>query len=333
MEKARKPRTNISLEMVRIVRGQMSNGRSNKEIAEINLISLSCATNIANKISRGLSDEDIVRKKGRKPASNSEIKSQVSAIVQLDNALTQKGIAKVLEDSGIRRSQPFISKLLRNMEFTRKRLSLIPAERNSTRILDMRSIYCTEIRNISVERLVFLDETGFNLHTSQNYGYSLKNTKAYSVAKANRGTNQSLMCAIDVNGVVCFEIISGAYNGETFKKFIQMKLVAYFTAHRNSILIMDNCRFHHRQDVLRLFNENMIAYKFIPPYSPQLNPIEEFFSSLKAHYKMIRPRPLTLIGIRAAVASLLQERNRSLHPLFERMRNFAFLGISRHPFL
>ena len=60
------------------------------------------------------------------------------------------------------------------------------------------------------------------------------------------------------------------------KNFIENKLVSYFNQHKNSILIMDNCRFHHTQDVLKLLNQSGISYKFIPGYSPQLNPIEEF---------------------------------------------------------
>jgi hypothetical protein len=104
----------------------------------------------------------------------------------------------------------------------------------------------------------FLDETGFNLHTSTNYGYSLNNTKAYAVVRANRGTNQSLMCAIDINGVVGYKKISGSFNGEKFKTLIETKLLPYFMNHRGSILVMENCRFHHRAEVLRLLNQNGI---------------------------------------------------------------------------
>ena len=72
---------------------------------------------------------------------------------------------------------------------------------------------------------------------------STKNTKAYAVVKVNRGINQSLMCAIDINGVLGFQMESSSYNGDSFKIFIESKLSRYFEKHPSSILIMDNCRF------------------------------------------------------------------------------------------
>jgi len=123
----------------------------------------------------------------------------------------------------------------------------------------MARVYGNEMNEISLHRLVFLDETGFNLQTSQRYCNSPKNTKAFMNVKANKGINQSLMCAIDIHGVIDYEIVSGAYNGDRFKKFITEKLFLYFEEHKLSILMMNNCRFHHRQDVLGLLNSNRIS--------------------------------------------------------------------------
>ncbi|KAF7685244.1 hypothetical protein CDIK_4007 [Cucumispora dikerogammari] len=131
--------------------------------------------------------------------------------------------------------------------------------------------------HIFVERPVLLDETGFNLHTSVNYGYSLVNTKSYSAVRANRSTNQRLMCAIDINDIIAPDIIIRAYDGNKFKIFIENELLPYFLNNRGSILIMDNCGFHHRAGVLGLLNQSGIEYRFLSAYSPQLNPIEEFF--------------------------------------------------------
>lgn len=118
-----------------------------------------------------------------------------------------------------------------------------------------------------------------------------------------------------------------------FKDFIERNLLSYFREHRTSILILDSCRFHHRQDVIRFLNENYILYKFLPPYSPQLNPIEEYFGALKACFKNIRPRPQTAQDIRRVVNELLDDHNNSFESSFNRMRGFLLLGISRQPFI
>ncbi|KAF7685715.1 hypothetical protein CDIK_3536 [Cucumispora dikerogammari] len=91
--------------------------------------------------------------------------------------------------------------------------------------------------NIFVERLVFLDKTGFNLHTSVNYGYSPDNTKAYGVVRGNKNTNQSLMCAVDINDIIASDIITGAYDGDKFKIFIENELLPYFLNNCGFILI------------------------------------------------------------------------------------------------
>ena len=51
---------------------------------------------------------------------------------------------------------------------------------------------------------------------------------------------------------------------------------------------MDNARFHHSRKVLDFLKINHISYKFLPAYSPQLNPIEEYFSMIKSKYVSIR---------------------------------------------
>lgn len=67
---------------------------------------------------------------------------------------------------------------LEKLNITRKRLSLIPIERNASRVIRERTLYAFFIYRINVEDLVFLDETGFNLHSSRGYGYYIKNQKA-----------------------------------------------------------------------------------------------------------------------------------------------------------
>ena len=130
-----------------------------------------------------------------------------------------------------------------------------------------------------------------------------------------------------------YEIVSEAYNGDRFKKFITEKLFPYFEEHKLSILIMDNCRFDHKQDILGLLNPNIISYKFIHHYSPQLNPIEEFFSSVKAGYKCIKPRPSSPAEVRTYVIDVMKDRSKPLDALFERMQKFILIVLLGQPFI
>ena len=329
----RKKRVNITIEIVRIIRNQLNIGLSIKDIAIQNCISKRAVANLADKIQLGISDLNIIKKKGRKAKGMFDITNQITSIVRLDNALTQNGMLEILSEAGIRKSQSSISRLLKNAGLTRKRLSLVPDERNSERILDLRVLYAREIEQINVSKLVYLDETGFNLHSSSKYGYSERNTKAYIMVPANRGINISLMCAINLNGVIGFDFVDGAYNGDLFIRFIIEKLVPFFAVNRDNILILDNARFHHRQDVRLCLNQNNIPFKFLPAYSPQLNPIEEFFSSLKSRYNALRPRPRSRATVKLEICNVLNNLDYSFIPLFNRAKNFLEIALSRRHFI
>lgn len=163
----------------------------------------------------------------------------------------------------------------------------MPIERNSEDKINQRAIYASNIVLHPIENLILLDETCINNHLTKHYGYSPKSVKGIKPVPANRGLNLSCMCAIFKEGLIAYEIRRGSYNSEFFVEFIQNKLADFFRNNPQKILIMDNARFHHLEIVLLKLRELGFAFKFLPPYSPQLNPIEEFFSMIKSRFTSI----------------------------------------------
>ncbi|KAF7685319.1 hypothetical protein CDIK_3932 [Cucumispora dikerogammari] len=96
--------------------------------------------------------------------------------------------------------------------------------------------------------------------------------------------NISLMCAILTGGVIGYQIRDGAYNGDLFISYLREIIVLYFITKPDSILIIDNCRFHHQLSVKQFLIEKCVNFKYLPPYSPQLNSIEECFSVIKERF-------------------------------------------------
>lgn len=70
-----------------------------------------------------------------------------------------------------------------------------------------------------------------------------------------------------------------------FINFLRNKIVPEFAMNANKVLIMDNAKIHNASSVLQFCRDHSIAVKFMVPYSPQLNPTEEFFAMIKARYK------------------------------------------------
>ncbi|PWA00880.1 hypothetical protein BB558_003049 [Smittium angustum] len=98
-------------------------------------------------------------------------------IVNSDNSLTQEGIIKKLAEKGFPGvKQPTVSRRLKKLGITRKRLTLIKDQAITQENMLQKRAYSNEIFNTKYNRLLYLDETGFNLHSSNDYGYSLKGT-------------------------------------------------------------------------------------------------------------------------------------------------------------
>ena len=134
---------------------------------------------------------------------------------------------------------------------------------------------------------MFLDETGFNIHTSTNYGYSPKNKEALLFQPASKQS-----CAIIAKtGVLNFKLVEGAYNGEKFGEFLQ-ECYSKNIFQNNPIVIMDNVRFHHMDQIKSFLGSVGVDITFLPPYSPDLNPIEQVFASVKSRLDKMRPRAI-----------------------------------------
>lgn len=284
----RKAKKIANKEEVQMINRMISQNRKTKEIVESFDLSKSTVLRIIRKIREDEKYLENFEKKGgqRNPVTlvrDDRMKVLIENYLIQDSSLTQKAIQTKLSTDGYAISQSKISSLIKSMGYSRKRLTRVPEDRNSDRVLEMRRQYAISLMPIQDESMVFLDETGFNLHTSRNYGYSPLNQKAYRIVPSNRGRNTSVLAAISIRGLISYKIISGAFNGEKFAEFIENDLKPCLHANE-TILIMDNAKFHRSNVVLNMIRQLGLTYKFLPPYSPQINPIEEFFSKFKAIY-------------------------------------------------
>ena len=196
-------------------------------------VSKGAVRNILNKQQEGIDFVAAVDKRKATCIAKNSVYSDAENIlynvVSCNNAMIQSEMAnKVLESTGVTLSQPTISRKLKKMKVTRKRLVLVPEERNSEQNIEKRAIYSRRIGRLSPDKLVFLDESGFNKHLKRRYGYSNTNERAYVTVPGNRTINKSLICAINVNGPIGYEFKSGPYNSESLERFIKTQLGPYF---------------------------------------------------------------------------------------------------------
>ncbi|KAG0438357.1 hypothetical protein DMUE_3142 [Dictyocoela muelleri] len=130
-------------------------------------------------------------------------------IISSDCYLTQLGMVKKLSARGMEYSQPSISLLLSKMNISRKRLVSIADKKNDTATSESRHQFSIKYRRYDNDDLLYLDETGFRLHSKRAYEYSPVNLPARITVKANKRRNVSLMCLISVRGNFIAKLLMG----------------------------------------------------------------------------------------------------------------------------
>lgn len=146
----------------------------------------------------------------------------------------------------------------------------------------------TEVLQYPREFIVWVDETGSDRRDQiRKFGYSLRGLAPVYTRLLVRGTRVSSVVAMSSQGIIAIDMTTGTMNGDKFFDFIRGQLIPCmqpFPA-QNSILVMDNCSIHHVDEVKEELHSAGIMAIFLPPYSPDFNPCEELFSSVKYFLK------------------------------------------------
>jgi hypothetical protein len=145
--------------------------------------------------------------------------------------------------------------------------------------------YQLAIANYQPEQFVFVDETRKDDRTTyRRRGRARRGYRAESRVQFVRGVGYSVLPALTIDGFLSAEVVEGAFTKETFQRFILREVVHFMNPYpgKNSILVMDNCQIHKSRVLARILRGMGMRVMFLPPYSPDYNPIEEAFSCYKA---------------------------------------------------
>ena len=131
---------------------------------------------------------------------------------------------------------------------------------------------------------MFADESHFNRLTLRRpYAWSKRGECASRHEFQFRGAKYSILPALSLDGVLHLEVVENAVTGDVFRRFIEGLLPRMNKwPLPNSVLIIDNASIHKVAGIRELIEEHGMRLMFLPAYSPDLNPIELAFSSIKA---------------------------------------------------
>ena len=142
------------------------------------------------------------------------------------------------------------------------------------------------------EQLIFADESHFNrLTLRRSYVWSLRGERAHRSEFSFHGAKYSILPALSLDGIVHLEVVKNAITGDDFHRFVQglLPLMNKWPL-PNSVLVVDNASIHKVEGIHEMLEEHGARLLYLPSYSPDLNPIELAFSSIKAWLHAHRDR-------------------------------------------
>lgn len=190
--------------------------------------------------------------------------------------------------------------------------SFSASEQNRPEIEARRQAFWAEAAQLSRRRLIFVDESGCNTAMTPRYARAPVGERAQASRPVNRGKNISIIGAVRLSGVVAIRTFEGAVNVDKFLSFLANDLLPFTRA--GDVLIMDNLKVHRDPQVVALIQQAGVKVLFLPPYSPEFNPIELYWSCFKRLLRRVEAR--TKQDLLRAIYTVASGLGIDMRPLF-----------------
>lgn len=162
------------------------------------------------------------------------------------------------------------------------------SRRASERSDEKRATWHKDTRGIDPARFVWIDETGSHVGMTRTHSRAPRGERAVSIAPHRRGANRTVITALTLEGIGPGLLLDEAITRATFELYIVHLLAP--TLKPGQIVVVDNLKVHDSDRARAAIEARGAHLWYLPPYSPDLNPIEESFSKLKAFLRSAEPR-------------------------------------------
>jgi transposase len=178
-------------------------------------------------------------------------------------------------------------------EVAAKKKSLHDSQRETPRVKALRQDFQTQFVDTLgkfVKRLKFLDESGAHLGLTRLCGRAAPGERVVEATPGYSGHHYTLVATLGWQEVIAPWIFEGAMNSTTFEVYVRTQLLP--TLRPGDILVMDNLSAHTGETIRQLIEAKGARLEFLPPYSPDFNPIELCWSKVKTALRAAKARTL-----------------------------------------
>lgn len=155
------------------------------------------------------------------------------------------------------------------------------------------------MQQLDPQQLVFVDETGSNITLTPRYGRAPRGHRCHGQVPRNWGRNTTLLAALSLAGIQTAFVIEGATDRAVFEGFVERYLIPQLRP--GQVVVWDNLSVHKSVRAKALIEAVGCRVVFLPPYSPDFNPIELAFAKLKSAVRRANER--TVAGLWAALGT------------------------------
>jgi transposase len=232
-----------------------------------------------------------------------EFASEILALVAEQPDLTLVETVAALRKRRIKTSRSSLWRFLDRHDITFKKKSLQAAERQRADVARARRRWMREQGMLDPARLVFIDETAVSTNLVRLNGRAPRGERVIGSVPLGTWETITFVAALRHNQMTAPMVVAGAMTGEMFLAYVEQCLVP--TLKRNDIVVMDNCRVHLGPGIRQAIEKARATLRYLPKYSPDLNPIEMPYSKFKAFLRKVAAR--TLPGLNRAIRSFIPQ--------------------------
>jgi transposase len=167
-----------------------------------------------------------------------------------------------------------------------------------------RAEWHTSLAGVPAERLVFVDESGARTNMTRLYGWGAVGERVVDPVPHGHWKTCTMLAAVRLGGALAAVTIDAAVDGDAFVLWTREVLAPCLSP--GDVVVMDNLPAHKAPGVAEAVEAAGAAVRYLPPYSPDYNPIENMWSKVKTHLRAAAARTFDALGeaIDAALAAI-----------------------------
>jgi transposase len=187
--------------------------------------------------------------------------------------------------------------------YAAEKKSLHATERDSEENRRRREVFLDRLRSIAPERLIFLDESGVSTQMTRRYARALRGVRVHETTPEGSWKILTILGAMSLRGMIATMTIEAATDAEIFLAYLDHVLCPALRP--GDVVVMDNLSSHKVTGVRERIAAAGAELLSLPPYSPDLNPVEKAWAKLKQLLRTAKAR--TADALQQAIAELLPQ--------------------------